>query len=273
MRGNWRTPSVQRRRSARLDVLNLAAGLRKGSSFEGKGHLTGLSIEEGRVMKNIFVGQRRLSSLVAAGGLLIFLASQVALGSVTGSISGAVKDPSGAVVPEVGVTVVNTETGIVQTTRTNSQGYYAFPSLPVGHYYLEVRHPGFKDYKQAGLILDVNTAIDMPNYTPGNLQYNDPRSGQSYFNTSLFSVDGIGQLGTAAKRFFHGPALNNWDLALLKETHITESKVLQFRFEGFNVFNHAQFGTPVGNFSSGLFGYVTTAKDPRIAQIALKLVF
>jgi hypothetical protein len=44
-------------------------------------------------MKNIFVGQRRLSSLVAAGGLLIFLASQVALGSVTGSISGAVKDP------------------------------------------------------------------------------------------------------------------------------------------------------------------------------------
>ena len=49
--------------------------------------------------------------------------------------------------------------------------------------------------------------------------------------------------------------------------------MLQFRFEGFNVFNHAQFGTPVGNFSSGLFGYVTTAKDPRIAQIALKLVF
>jgi len=60
-------------------------------------------------------------------------------------------------------------------------------------------------------------AIDMPNYTPGNLQYNDPRSGQSYFNTSLFSVEGIGQLGTAAKRFFHGPGLNNWDLERVKK--------------------------------------------------------
>jgi hypothetical protein len=81
------------------------------------------------------------------------------LGSVTGRISGTVKDPSGAVIPDVQVTVVNTETGIVQTSRTDSQGFYAFPSLQVGHYNLEVRHPGFKDYKQAGLMLDVNTAL------------------------------------------------------------------------------------------------------------------
>src|SRR5262249_47154177 len=42
-------------------------------------------------------------------------------------------------------------------------------------------------------------------------------------------------------RFFHGHGLNNWDMALLKDTRITESKLLQFRFEFFNVFNHAQF--------------------------------
>jgi hypothetical protein len=124
-------------------------------------------------------------------------------------------------------------------------------------------------------LLGVNAgaSVDLPNYTPGNLQYNDPRSGQPYFNTSLFSQEGIGQLGTAARRFFHGPGLNNWDMALLKDTHITESKVLQFRFEFFNIFNHAQFGTPVGNISNGLFGYVTTANDPRIGQVALKLLF
>jgi hypothetical protein len=115
--------------------------------------------------------------------------------------------------------------------------------------------------------------IDFPNYTPGNLQYNNPRSGQPYFNTSLFSPEAIGQVGTAARRFFHGPGLNNFDVALLKDTHITESKVLQFRFEFFNAFNHAQFETPVGSINNGLFGYVTTARDPRIGQFALKFLF
>jgi hypothetical protein len=79
--------------------------------------------------------------------------------------------------------------------------------------------------------------------------------------------------GTAARRFFHGPGLNNWDFALLKDTHITESKVVQFRFESFNLANHAQFDNPVGNVNSGLFGFVTNANNPRICQIALKLLF
>ena len=117
-------------------------------------------------------------------------------------------------------------------------------------------------------------SVDLPNYTPGNLQYNNPRSGQAYFNTALFSEEGVGELGTAARRFFHGPGLNNWDMAVMKDTHLTESKVLQFRFEFFNIFNHAQFGNPEGNISNtSLFGYVTTARDPRIGQVALKLIF
>lgn len=115
--------------------------------------------------------------------------------------------------------------------------------------------------------------IDFPNYTPGNLEYNNPRSGKEYFNTSLFSPEALGTTGTAARRFFHGPGLNNWDFALLKETRITESKSLEFRFEAFNIFNHAQFGLPVGNIDSGSFGYVTTADNPRICQVALKFVF
>ena len=89
----------------------------------------------------------------------------------------------------------------------------------------------------------------------------------------LFRSEAIGQVGTAARRFFHGPGLNNFDLALLKNTNITESKVLQFRFEFFNAFNHAQFETPVGNINNGLFGYVNTARDPRIGQFALKFLF
>jgi hypothetical protein len=62
-------------------------------------------------------------------------------------------------------------------------------------------------------------------------------------------------------------------MSLLKNTKITEGSSLQFRAEAFNVFNHAQFENPGGNINSGSFGGVTTALDPRIMQVALKLVF
>ena len=68
-------------------------------------------------------------------------------------------------------------------------------------------------------------------------------------------------------------------MALLKDTRITEKKILQMRFEFFNVFNHTQFVIPgglsssTGNINSGTFGYVTNARDPRIGQIALKFLF
>jgi len=48
--------------------------------------------------------------------------------------------------------------------------------------------------------------IDTPNYTPGGslLADTNPRDRQPYFTTSLFSKEALGQLGTAARRFFHG---------------------------------------------------------------------
>jgi hypothetical protein len=115
--------------------------------------------------------------------------------------------------------------------------------------------------------------VDTPNYLGGSLRFHDPRSGQPYFDPNAFGTEALGQLGTAAKRMFHGPGINNWDMALLKDTKITEGKTLQFRFEFFNVFNHAQFGSPTGSILNSTFGYVTNANDPRIGQVALKLLF
>jgi hypothetical protein len=113
-----------------------------------------------------------------------------------------------------------------------------------------------------------------PNYIPGQLLENtNPRSGEPYFNTSLFPRAALGAMGTSARRFFHGPGINNWDLAVLKDTTLTEGKVLQFRAEAFNAFNHAQFGGPNGVINSGIFGLITGAAQPRIMQIALKLLF
>jgi hypothetical protein len=84
--------------------------------------------------------------------------------------------------------------------------------------------------------------VDVPNFAGGHvLQTTNPRKGGTYFNTSLFSNEQLGQFGNSSRRFFHGPGLNNWNMALLKTTPITESKELQLRFEAFNLFNHAQF--------------------------------
>ena len=115
--------------------------------------------------------------------------------------------------------------------------------------------------------------VDVPNFAGGHvLQTTNPRKGGTYFNTSLFSNEQLGQFGNSSRRFFHGPGLNNWNVALLKTTKITESKELQLRFEGFNVFNHAQFQNPTGEINS-TFGVVTSARDPRIMQVAAKFLF
>jgi len=115
--------------------------------------------------------------------------------------------------------------------------------------------------------------VDRPDYTPGNLNFTNPRARLPYFNTSLFSPEPLGQLGTSSSRFFHGPGLNNFDMALVKDVRLTESKSIEFRAEWFNIFNHAQFEEPHGNFLSGEFGLVTGAYAPRIGQVAMKFVF
>ncbi len=119
----------------------------------------------------------------------------------------------------------------------------------------------------------ISLPVDTPNYTRGSLNFGDPRSGSSYFNTALFSPEALGTLGTARRRFFSGPGLNNWDMALLKDTLIKEGVNLEFRAELFNAFNHAQFLTPDGNVNSGTFGFVTQANPARIMQLSLKLLF
>src|SRR5205807_1782713 len=65
--------------------------------------------------------------------------------------------------------------------------------------------------------------IDLPNYAGGSVHISDPRKSGVYFDNSGFSPEPIGQLGNARRRSFHGPGINNWDLALLKDTKLTES--------------------------------------------------
>ena len=125
-----------------------------------------------------------------------------------------------------------------------------------------------------------NYGIDLPDYTPGplNLNNNPRKNGQLYFNSALFSMNALGTPGTASRRFFHGPGINNYDMALAKTIPITESKSLLFRIETFNTFNHAQFYGPAsvdGNISDlgTTFGHVVSSAPGRVMQFAAKFTF
>ena len=122
-----------------------------------------------------------------------------------------------------------------------------------------------------------NNGVDTPAYLPGQLAVNtNPRNGQPAFNTNLFSVPALGVIGNARRRFFYGPGMENFDLALQKDLMVNESKALQFRVEAFNVFNHAQFfgaAAVNGNISSAGFGQIVNAMAPRQVQLSLKFNF
>jgi len=122
-----------------------------------------------------------------------------------------------------------------------------------------------------------NYSVDEPDFTPGPLDFNhNPRNGQAYFNLSLFSQNQLGTPGTAKRRFFSGPGLNNFDMALLKNLQLSESNSLQFRVEAFNIFNHTQFFGPQavdGNIDNATFGRIVNAAPPRLLQLSVKFLF
>src|SRR5262249_37118380 len=114
-----------------------------------------------------------------------------------------------------------------------------------------------------------NNGVDTPYYIPGNLEINhNARNRESAFNTALFPSDispYLGQIDNAPRRFFYGPGLNNFDIALQKQLPLTEKKSLEFRIKAFNVFNHAQFfgaAAVNGNISSAGFSQIVSAQPP-----------
>ena len=122
-----------------------------------------------------------------------------------------------------------------------------------------------------------NNLVDTPNYTPGcDLQINhDPAKGPA-FNTACFSLPALGQLGNAPRRFFYGPGIENFDLALIKHVTFDKTRNLEIRLEAFNLFNHPQFygpGVVDGNIASPTFGNIEAAAAPRFIQLAAKFSF
>ena len=93
--------------------------------------------------------------------VLLVIASCALAQEVTGTISGIVKDASGAVVPNAKVTITNTDKNIVaRTVTTDSGGAYIVPLLPVGHYKVEVEAANFQKMARTNIELNVNDRLN-----------------------------------------------------------------------------------------------------------------
>ncbi len=120
------------------------------------------------------------------------------------------------------------------------------------------------------------SGVDHPNYDGRAIETFNPRktAAHQYFSTTAFSEEQLGIPGNSNRRFFHGPSVGDLtDMALLKNTPFKDRYTLQFRAEFFNLFNHAVFANPGGDFNSPNFGQITSAGAGRIGQMALKLSF
>ncbi len=103
-------------------------------------------------------GKPGFRSCVAAMALV--LASAALLRAVAnGSISGTVKDQTGAVIPGATVTLVNTALNMKFRAVTDVQGFYSFPAVPVGRYDLTIEAAGFQPQRKAGLTVDTDAAL------------------------------------------------------------------------------------------------------------------
>ena len=84
----------------------------------------------------------------------------------------------------------------------------------------------------------------------------------------------LGTYGNTGKNYFLGPAYIDWDTGLLKNFNLSPERFrLQFHAEFFNVLNHSNFLNPTSAANSANFGRILSANDPRIGQLALKLIF
>jgi Carboxypeptidase regulatory-like domain len=100
----------------------------------------------------------RFTLCVLCMGCLLFLCAR-ADAATGGSISGTVADQTDARVPGASLTLVNLDLTTSYKTSTDGQGFYSFPTLPVGRYELTIEAAGFKTQKKTGIVVDADASV------------------------------------------------------------------------------------------------------------------
>src|SRR5437899_2337617 len=100
--------------------------------------------------------------ILAIALLALFLAApRPGSAQATGTISGTVRDSSGAVVPGAKITATNEGTNLTRSVEADDAGQYIVPQLPVGAYQVRVDKAGFASFAQNGISLQANTTVQV----------------------------------------------------------------------------------------------------------------
>ena len=123
---------------------------------------------------------------------------------------------------------------------------------------------------------NISSIIPNANNRPdvsGSVSY--PKTVANWFNGSVFAPTVAGTWGNEPFNALRGPGRQNWNLSLFKSFLFSEERgsKLEFQANFFNAFNHTEFNSISTTFSSGNFGAITSAHDPREIQLGLKLYF
>lgn len=129
--------------------------------------------------------------------------------------------------------------------------------------------------------LTATTGVDFALTGQGNQRPNQvledplcaPRSASCWINPNAFQQPANGTLGNAGRSNIPGPGFYAVDVALSRLFRVRESMTLEARGEAFNLSNGVRLNAPVTARNSAQFGQVLTAQDPRILQVAVKLLF
>jgi hypothetical protein len=114
--------------------------------------------------------------------------------------------------------------------------------------------------------------VQRPNLVGDPSLPRDERTPQHWFNTAAFAVAPQFTLGNASRNPVRGPSYRNVDLAISRRIPVPHGLV-EVRAEIFNLLNTPAFGAPAAVLGAANFGSVTTAGDPRVAQLAVKFLF
>ncbi len=112
---------------------------------------------------------------------------------------------------------------------------------------------------------------DRPNLI-GNPNLSNPTPAK-WWDAAAFATPAAGTFGTAGRNILIGPGVSLWDFSLQKNFRVREGQQLQFRFDLFNLLNHANYNTPVAIPNAANFGAIATAQDSRQMQLGLRYSF
>src|SRR5581483_4024743 len=107
---------------------------------------------------------RALPPLLPLALILALLSATVPVQAQTntGTVSGEIRDPSGAVVVGARIRLIDVQTDVERQALSNEAGFYKFPLVPNGNYRLVTEASGFKSVTVQGIHIDVNQNLTVP---------------------------------------------------------------------------------------------------------------